>query len=72
MNQRADSWKKKFLANRKDAKITGAFWFLSHTSYMAQPEMEGAKSPLRLDPPQPEKTSQNKNLAPCSSFNPAE
>ncbi|VIO66012.1 hypothetical protein CI1B_11230 [Bradyrhizobium ivorense] len=40
MNQHDDSRKKKLLANRKAAKITGAFWFLSHTSFMTQPEME--------------------------------
>jgi hypothetical protein len=40
MNQRDDSRKKKLLANRKAAKITGAFGFLSHTSLMTQPEIE--------------------------------
>jgi hypothetical protein len=40
MNQSADSRKKKLLAIRKAAKITGAFCFLSHTSSMTQPQME--------------------------------
>ncbi|WP_283807790.1 hypothetical protein [Bradyrhizobium mercantei] len=40
MNQRADSRKKKLLAIRKAAKITGAFCFLSHTALMTQPKME--------------------------------
>ncbi|MHC6151856.1 hypothetical protein ACVSQB_08670 [Bradyrhizobium elkanii] len=40
MNQRDDSRKKKFLAIRKVAKITGALCFLSHTELMTQPQME--------------------------------
>ncbi|MGL3211118.1 hypothetical protein [Bradyrhizobium sp. BR 1433] len=40
MNQHADSRKKKFLAIRKVAKITGAFCFLSYTELMTQPQME--------------------------------
>lgn len=40
MNQHADSRKKKLLAIRKVAKITGAFCFLSHTSSMTQLQME--------------------------------
>ncbi|MGY3529814.1 hypothetical protein ACVIHD_004022 [Bradyrhizobium embrapense] len=40
MNQHADSRKKKLLAIRKAAKITGAFCFLSHTILMTQPQME--------------------------------
>ncbi|SDE22706.1 hypothetical protein [Bradyrhizobium brasilense] len=40
MNQHADSRKKKFLAIRKVAKITGAVCFLSHTGFMTQPKME--------------------------------
>ena len=40
MNQHADSRKKKLLAIRKAAKITGAFCFLSHTVIMTQLKME--------------------------------
>jgi hypothetical protein len=34
--------KEKFLAIRKEAKITGAFGLLSHTLHMTQPQMEAA------------------------------